>query len=84
MEDVLDHWKKINIAPIFKEVKMEESWNWKLVCLTSITGNMIKQILFESMSRNMKEKMVTRSSEKWIYQKQIVLEDPNFLLQMCK
>lgn len=50
----------------------------------SITGNMVKQILFESMCKHRKEKMVTRSSEKWIYQRQIIPEDPNFLLQMCK
>lgn len=74
MKEVLDTGKKANIGPIFKEIKKKEPGNWKLVCLTTITGNMIKQIPFESMSKHMKEEMVTRISENGIYQGQIIPE----------
>ena len=52
MGEVLDVWRKINIIPIFKNDKKEETGNYRPISLASIPGEILEQIIKESLCRH--------------------------------
>ncbi|KAK4831874.1 hypothetical protein QYF61_019886 [Mycteria americana] len=60
---VLENWKKANITLIFKKGKEEDSENYRPVSPTSISENMMEQLILGTISRHIKGKKVIRSSQ---------------------
>lgn len=54
---------KADVTAAFKKGK-EDSGNYKLVSHTSIPRKMMKQLILETISRQMKDKNTTRSSHR--------------------
>lgn len=57
--EVPEEWQKANITPIFKQGKKEDHENYRLLKLISVPGKM--KIIRESISQDLKDKMVIRS-----------------------
>ncbi|KFP50064.1 hypothetical protein N323_05702, partial [Cathartes aura] len=53
---VPDDWKKANVIPVFKKDKKEDPGNYRLFSLTSIPGNVMEQLMLETISRHMEDK----------------------------
>lgn len=60
---VQDIRKKANVSPIFQKGKKEGPDNYRVVSLTTIPGKAMEQLILETISRHMKDKMVIRSSQ---------------------
>jgi len=59
LEDVPEDCRKTNVPLVFKK---EDPGNSRPVSLTSVPGNVMEQLILESISRHMKDKKVKRSS----------------------
>ncbi|KAK4830236.1 hypothetical protein QYF61_009303 [Mycteria americana] len=57
------NWRKAGITPIFKKGNKEDPGNYRLVSLTLILGNVMEQLILGTMSRHIKDKKITRSSQ---------------------
>lgn len=60
---VSEDWKKKDVTPIFKKSKKENPKNHRLLSFTLIPGKVIKKLILETVSKHMKYKKVTRSSQ---------------------
>jgi len=61
--EVPEDWRKASVTPIFKKGKNEDPGNYRLVSLTSISGNMMEQLILEVIIKQVEEKKVIRSSQ---------------------
>lgn len=55
--------RKANVTPVFSKGKKEDMRNYRPVSLTSVPGNVMKQLSLETISRHMKEKKIIKSSQ---------------------
>jgi len=56
-------WRKADGTHIFKKRKKEDPGYYRLVSFTSVPGKVMEHLILETISRNMKCKTVTRSSQ---------------------
>lgn len=61
--EVLKDWRKANVTPIFKMGKKEDPENYRLVSLTLIPGKALDQLILDTISRQIKDKKITRSGQ---------------------
>ncbi|CAM4571676.1 unnamed protein product [Caretta caretta] len=61
--EVLDNWKKANVVPIFKKGKNEDPGNYRPVSLTSVSRNIMEQVLKESILKHLDERNVIRNRQ---------------------
>jgi len=60
--EVPEDWRKGNVTPVFKKGKKANLGNYRLICLTSIPGKVMEQLILEVVSKQVEEKKVIRSS----------------------
>ncbi|KFP28573.1 RNA-directed DNA polymerase from mobile element jockey, partial [Colius striatus] len=56
--EVPEDWRRANITPVFKKGKKDNLGNHRSVSLISILGKMMEQLILNTISKHMKEKMV--------------------------
>jgi len=56
-------WRLVNVTPVYKKDKKEESGNYRLVSLTSVLGNVIEQITLNVITPYNQDSQVIRSSQ---------------------
>jgi len=56
-------WRIASIIPLFKKGKKEDSGNYRLFSLTSITEKVVEQLVLHAVSKQMEDKKVIRSSQ---------------------
>jgi len=55
--------RKTNVTPIFKKGKKKDPRNYRPICLTSIPGNIMEQLILEVIIKQVQEKKVIRNSQ---------------------
>lgn len=48
-EEIPEEWKKANVTPVFEKGKKGDLRNHRPVNLTSVTGNVMEQLILETM-----------------------------------
>ena len=61
--EVPEDWRKASVTPIFKKGKKEDPGNYRPVCLTSILGKVMEQLILEVIIKQVEEKKIIRSSQ---------------------
>jgi len=61
--EVPKDWRKVNVTPIFKKGKKEDTGNYRPVSLTSISAKVMEQLILEVIIKQVEEKKVIRSSQ---------------------
>jgi len=61
--EVPEDWRKAIVTPIFKKGNKEDPGNYRPVCLTSIPGKVMEQLILEDITKQVEEKKVIRSSQ---------------------
>lgn len=59
---VQDICKEANVSPVFQKGKKEDLDNYRVVSLTTIPGKAADQIIPETISSHVKDKIVIRNS----------------------
>lgn len=58
-----EKWKIASVTPVFKKGKKEKPGNYRPVSLTSVPGKVMEQLVLDTLSKQMEEKEVMRSSQ---------------------
>lgn len=58
-----DDWRNASVTSIFKKGKNENPGNYHLLSLTSIPAMIMKKVILEVVTKDIKEKMVIRNSQ---------------------
>ena len=61
--EVPEDWRIANVTPVFKKGKKEDPGNYRPVSLTSVPGKVMEQLVLDTISRQLGEKEVIRSSQ---------------------
>lgn len=61
--DVPEDWKKANVILVFKKGKEEDLGYYRLFSFTSIPGKAMEQLILDTLSKYIKDKNVTGSSQ---------------------
>ena len=63
MAEVHEEWRKASVTPVFKKRRKDDlQGNYRPVTLTSVPGNVIKQLILDVISKQGEEK-VSRNSQ---------------------
>ena len=63
MAEVHEEWRKASVTPVFKKRRKDDlQGNYRPVTLTSVPGNVIKQLILDVISKQLEEKKFIRSS----------------------
>jgi len=62
MGEVPEDWRIANNTPVFKKGKNEDSGNCRPVSLISVPGKMVEQLVLDTLSKQLEEKVI-RSSQ---------------------
>ena len=57
--EVTEDWRKVNVTPVFKKGKKEDSGNYRPVSLTSIPGKMMEQLILEVINKQVEERRLS-------------------------
>ena len=61
--EVPEDCRKANVTPVFKKGKKDDPGNYSLVCLTSIPGKVMEQLILGAVSRHIKDYRFIRGSQ---------------------
>lgn len=61
--EVPENWRKTNVTLVFRTGKKEEPDNYRPVCLTTIPGKAMAQLILNVISKQVEENKVIRSSQ---------------------
>ncbi|KFP24942.1 RNA-directed DNA polymerase from mobile element jockey, partial [Colius striatus] len=56
--EVPEDWRKASVTPVFKKGRRDDLGNYRPVSLTSIPAKVMEQLVFNIVTKHMKEKMV--------------------------
>jgi len=69
-----------NAVPFFENGKKEDTGHYRLVSLTSISGKEMEKILLKTISKVLKDKKMSKSSQYGFTNGEIMLNRPDSLL----
>lgn len=58
-----EHWRKVNVTPIFKQVKKEDPGHHMPVSPTFFPGKLMDQLLLETISRCTNDKKIIKRNQ---------------------
>jgi len=63
MGEVPEDWRLGSVTPIFRKGKKEYLVNYRPVSLTTIPGKVMEQLVLDTISKQLEEKKIFRSSQ---------------------